>query len=214
MTRTDTVMSANLPAVAWTPVSPSPAMDAVDAALGLVDGAFPRCGRTVVVAVDGRSGTGKTTYAALLAEGLDAPVIHLDDIYPGWDGLEAAVTSVARDVLEPLAAGGPAAYTRWDWMRDRPGRVVPVPTTPVLIVEGVGAGAAPAGRWASVLLWLTADDVVRKERAIRRDGEVFARQWDRWAAQEVQLLARDDTQRRATLVLDTTSWVEEGSADD
>ena len=195
-------------------MSPSPAQDAVEAALGLVDGAFPRCGDTLVVAVDGRSGTGKTTYAAQLADRLDAPVVHLDDIYPGWDGLEAAVTAVARDVLEPLAAGAPAAYTRWDWMRDRPGSVVPVPPTAFLVLEGVGAGAEPAGRWASVLLWLTADDEVRKERAIRRDGEVFARQWDRWAAHEQRLLGRDHTPQRATLVLDTTDWAEDGVGDE
>src|SRR6202042_2836673 len=47
----------------------------------------PRLGRTRLIAVDGRSGSGKTWFAGRLARPLDAPVIHLDDLYPGWDGL-------------------------------------------------------------------------------------------------------------------------------
>ena len=179
---------------------------AVDSVAALVPSAQPRCGATVVVAVDGRSGTGKTTYADALGSRLGAPVLHLDDIYPGWDGLAAAVDTVATDVLEPLATGQPAAYRRWDWAQNRPAALQRVAPTPVLVVEGVGAGALPAGAYAAVLVWLHADDAVRKARALGRDGEVFARAWDRWAVQEEALLARDRTSGRADVVLDTTSW--------
>lgn len=160
----------------------------------------------MVVAVDGRSGTGKTTYAGRLAERLAAPVLHLDDVYPGWDGLEAAVTIVTDSVLAPLAAGEPAAYARWDWMRARPGRRVVVPPTPVLVVEGVGAGAHPAGDHAAVTVWLEADDDLRRHRALSRDGAVFERQWERWAAQEERVFAADHVRDRADLVVDTTAW--------
>ncbi len=160
----------------------------------------------MVVAVDGRSGTGKTTYAARLAERLGAPVLHLDDVYPGWDGLEAGVSVVARSVLAPLATGGLAAYERWDWMRSRPGRRVVVPPTSVLVVEGVGAGARPAGDHAAVMVWLEADDGLRRRRALTRDGAVFARQWDRWAAQEERIFDRDRVRDRADLLVDTTAW--------
>ena len=180
--------------------------EAVSRTLPLVSEAEPRCGTTLVVAVDGRSGTGKTTYAGALAAALDAPVLHLDDVYPGWDGLEPAVATLADDVLTPLCEGRPAAYHRWDWTADRPGALQPVSPTPVLVVEGVGAGALPAGRYAAVLVWLDADDAVRKSRALRRDGEVFAREWDRWAHGEERLLARDRPRERADLVLDTTGW--------
>ncbi len=187
-------------------MQPDHVTEAVSRVAALAAGAASRCGTTVVVAVDGRSGAGKTTYAEALGARLGAPVLHLDDVYPGWDGLEAAVSHVAEDVLAPLAAGEPAAYRRWDWSRSRPAGLRPVPATPRLVLEGAGAGALPAGAYAAVLVWLEAPDAVRKARALGRDGEVFARAWDRWAAQEERLLARDPVRDRADVVLDTTDW--------
>ena len=43
----------------------------------------PRLGRTRLIGLDGRSGSGKTWLAGRLARAVDAPVIHLDDLYPG-----------------------------------------------------------------------------------------------------------------------------------
>lgn len=68
-----------------------------------------------MVLVDGRSGTGKTTLGDQLARLLGAQVVHLDDVYPGWDGLRAAADAVVRDVL-----GAPSGYRRWDWATDGP----------------------------------------------------------------------------------------------
>ena len=46
----------------------------------------------LIIGIDGRSGTGKTSLAAQLEQELTAAghsvhVLHLDDFYPGWDGL-------------------------------------------------------------------------------------------------------------------------------
>ena len=60
--------------------------------------------------IDGRSGTGKTTLGEALATELGAQLVHLDDVYPGWDGLSAAASAVVEDVL-----GAPSGYRRWDW---------------------------------------------------------------------------------------------------
>lgn len=62
-----------------------------------------RAGRTVVVAVDGPAGAGKSTFARRLGEALDVPVVELDDIYPGWDGLDQAAQLLVELVLKPLA---------------------------------------------------------------------------------------------------------------
>ena len=63
----------------------------------------PRCGPVRLIAVDGPSGSGKSTLGAAIGAALDAPVVHMDDIYPGWDGLADAVPLVTTQVLEPLA---------------------------------------------------------------------------------------------------------------
>ena len=46
--------------------------------------------RPTVVTFDGPAGSGKSSLARLVADRLDAPVVHLDDLLPGWDGLPAA----------------------------------------------------------------------------------------------------------------------------
>src|SRR5689334_11546691 len=136
MTRVARLMSATVPIARYPPSVPLATRDpaaALAEAVRLVGVREPRCGVTTIVAVDGPSGAGKSTLGAAVGAALDAPVVHLDDIYPGWDGLADAVPLVTTQVLEPLAAGRPAAYRRWSWVRHEWSRgVVPVPATPVL----------------------------------------------------------------------------------
>ena len=160
-------------------------------------------GGTVVVAVDGRSGSGKTLLATAVAHLLACPAVHLDDVYPGWDGLEAGIALLTEHVLSPLARGEPATYRRWDWMRSRPGRPVTVDARPLLVVEGCGALVPPAAEYAAVRVWLEAPDEVRRERALSRDGETYAPHWDRWAAQEDAVYAGARPRDTAHLVLRT-----------
>src|SRR5665213_2649444 len=78
--------------------------------------AEPSAGATRVLAIDGRSGSGKTTIAHAIARQLDAPLISLEELYGGWDGLEHGIELVATAVLEPLARGEAAAVPRYDWV--------------------------------------------------------------------------------------------------
>jgi hypothetical protein len=160
-------------------------------------------GSTRVIAVDGRSGAGKTWLAAALREQLDgAPVVALEDLYGGWDGLARGVALLVTRVLAPLAAGQPAHVPRYDWVAGTWGVPWLLEPPPVLIVEGVGAGARRAAAYASVLIWVEATAAARKQRALDRDGDTFAPHWDAWAAQEDALLARERTSDRADLVID------------
>src|ERR1700722_16944682 len=135
--------------------------------------ATPRAGGTRVVAVDGRSGSGKTSLAAALRDRLRAPVVTLEDLYGGWDGLEHGIDLLVSEVLEPLGAGLAARVPRYDWVTAawRPPWLLEPPK--VLIVEGVGAGARRAVTYESTLIWMQAPEVVRKKRALDRDGETF-----------------------------------------
>ena len=164
--------------------------------------AVPRCGRTRVLAVDGRSGAGKTSLAAGLRAALGAPVVALEELYGGWDGLERGIDLLVSAVLEPLSAGRAARVPRYDWVAaawDAPWVLEP---PGLLIVEGVGAGARRAAAHASVLAWMEAPESVRKKRALDRDGETFAPHWDMWTAQEDAMLAREHTPDRADFLID------------
>ncbi|SDQ37982.1 Uridine kinase [Curtobacterium sp. UNCCL20] len=160
--------------------------------------ATARGDRRVVVLIDGRSGTGKTTLGDAVAERLGAQVAHLDSVYPGWDGLRAAADAVVTDVL-----GGPSGYRRWDWGTSRQADWTAVDPDLPIVVEGCGALSRASAPLASLRVWLEADDDVRWDRAIGRDGEVFAREWERWAAQERAFIAAEDPAALADVVLRT-----------
>jgi hypothetical protein len=180
---------------------------------GLADrlrAAPPRCGHTRVLALDGRSGTGKTArahaLASLLGDGdAPAPVVPMDDLYAGWDGLADAVPLLVTQVLAPIAAGHPATYRPWDWHRAARGATVTVAPAAVLLVEGCGSGARAAAPYLSLLCWLEADVATRKARGLARDGEAFAPYWEHWAAQEDALFGAERTRERADVVLDTSA---------
>ncbi len=165
---------------------------------------------TRVVAVDGRSGAGKTTFAEALADelhlrtGVRPQVVHMDDIYPGWDGLAASVDLVVGWVLEPLGQGRDGRFHRWDWEADRRGDEVVVPVADWVVLEGVGSGSAGCRPHLAAIVWLDADFDVRRRRGLDRDGESFRPHWQAWAEQEEALFRTQSTREHADLVIDTT----------
>ncbi len=160
-------------------------------------------GATRVLAVEGRSGSGKSTLATALASELAAPVVRMDDLYAGWDGLLEGVGALVEWVLRPLASGGAARWRRYDWAAGAYAEWHTVPAGAVLIVEGVGSGARAASPFLSGLLWLEATAATRRTRALTRDGDLYAPHWARWAQQEDHYYAADDVRARADLTIHT-----------
>lgn len=142
----------------------------------------------VIIAIDGRSGAGKTTLAielaARLREHRTVSLFHLEDIYPGWNGLAAGIDRYAATVLAPLRRGATAHWTSWDWERHYDGEARLTRPADVVLVEGVGAAAAEAAPYLDAVIWTDAPDGARKDRALERDGDTYAPYWEQWAEQE------------------------------
>lgn len=155
-----------------------------------------------LVLVDGPAGSGKTTLAAQLGAALPAQVVHLDDLYEGWTGLLAGVRRLEEDVLAPLAAGADGRYRRYDWHAGAYAETHEVPRAPALVVEGCGAGARRLAPLTTLLVWVEADDALRLERGLRRDGDAARDHWHAWMAQEREVYAAEATRERADVRLD------------
>ena len=134
-----------------------------------------------VVTIDGYSGSGKSTLAAALARLVsDWQVLHLDDWYPGWDGLEAGA-DIARRIAADLRAGRASSYEAWDWENGSTGATTRVPLAPT-IIEGCGAIEAEA----DLAVWIAdPGEEERRHRAITRDGQTYSPHWQRWARQDL-----------------------------
>ena len=134
-----------------------------------------------VVTIDGYSGSGKSTLAAALTRLVNGwQVLHLDDWYPGWDGL-AAGADIARRIAADLRAGRASSYEAWDWENDTTGATTRVPLAPT-IIEGCGAIEAEA----DIAIWIAdPGEDERRHRALARDGQTYAPHWQRWADQDL-----------------------------
>ena len=155
-----------------------------------------------LVCIDGPAGSGKTTLAGQLGTLGGAEVVHLDDLYPGWDGL-FEVDAMVLELLRPLAEGLPGSYRRWDWATSRYAETRHVAPAPLLVLEGVGAGNRAWEAWITTLVWVEAPPETRLARSIGRDGEDARQHLVAWAQDEARLFAREGTQGRADLVVDT-----------
>ncbi|MDQ0210649.1 aminodeoxychorismate synthase component I [Arthrobacter bambusae] len=150
----------------------------------------------VIIAIDGRSGAGKTTLAVELAARLrmhhKVSLFHLEDIYPGWNGLAAGIERYVTTVLAPLRHGDAAEWVSWDWEKHYDGRNHVTLPAEIVIVEGVGAAANAARPMLDAVVWVDAPDDDRRHRAMARDGSSYEPFWDSWAAQEDEWLETDD----------------------
>lgn len=178
-----------------------PPTDVVARILAHAASRAPTLGTGRLVSVDGPAGAGKTTLAAGLAAATGAPVVHMDDLYEGWDGLPGVDRQLAR-LLRPLAEGRPGRYRRYDWHLARWAEWVRVPVSELLVLEGVGAGAGSVGDLVTTLVFVDAPHEVRMRRGLARDGEAFAPHWAAWAAAEEVRFAADRTRQRADLLVD------------
>jgi len=168
-----------------------------------------------LVCVDGPAGSGKTTLAAALERVLRdcrppdsaagcarVGLIHMDDVFAGWAGLAEGMHTVATSVVAPLRSGRSGRYRRYDWHAGRFAEERVVPPCDVLLVEGVGSGAAAYDDATTCLVWVDTPADVRLARGLARDGERMREQWLAWSEQEDAMFARERTRERADVVVD------------
>lgn len=157
-----------------------------------------------LLCIDGPAGSGKTTLAAEVAEAHPgAVVVHMDDVFEGWDGLADAPRRVRRFIIDPLRRGAPAAFRRYDWYRAALAETITLPATDLLVLEGVAAGDRSYADAITLLVYVTAPLPTRLSRGLDRDGEQMRPQWLRWQEQEAVYLRDARTEARADVVIET-----------
>jgi hypothetical protein len=159
--------------------------------------------RPSFLAVDGRSGGGKTTVARRLTEVLPSvTVVHTDDIawnHSFFDWAELLVD----DVLSPLRTGVDVSYRPASWIaHDRAGRIE-VPAADLVIIEGVGSSQPRLASELDATIWVQSDFAEAERRGILRDGgdAAAAAFWREWMDAETPFLAGYRPWERATFVV-------------
>jgi len=163
-------------------------------------------GKTMpILLIDGRAGSGKSTLADEVQNeffklGESAPrIIHLDDLYPGWDGLQLGVEYLQRAVLTPLSKREVSHYQLFDWASGERKEWREFAGGTPLIVEGCGTINRNSIESADLSVWLEETEEIRKERWMGREGNDA--HWAQWAAQELDFYARERSAELADRVI-------------
>ena len=160
-------------------------------------------GTARLVAVDGRSGGGKTTTADRIAGTVPgATVVHTDDV--AWNQARFDWAELLRTgVLEPVRSGHAVCWTPPAWPRHGRSGAIEVPAgCPLLVVEGVGVSRRELAAWFDLRLWVQSDRAEAYARGIERDARPDAAEfWAAWEAEEAPFLAADRPWERADVVV-------------
>ena len=152
-----------------------------------------RAQRPILVALDGRSGVGKTTLAADIARRHDGAVIVADDFYSGasdadWQRLPAP-DRVARvidwqrlrtEALEqPLLDGRTARWRPFDWQagQDTSNDLLEQQPVPMVVLDGAYSARPELADLIDIAVLLQLDDGTRRSRLIAREGARFMQRW-------------------------------------
>lgn len=162
------------------------------------------CGDTKIVTIDGPAGSGKTTLAnelsIALADSSGAmSVIHLDELYEGWDGaLDAKLFErISAWILTPIRNGLNPKHLKYDWHQGKYTTWTEVPLTSVVIIEGVGSGHTSMRQYVSQALWVEADEDLLLDRVVQRDGESIRDEMLIWKVREQTYFDSNEVKRAA-----------------
>ncbi len=157
--------------------------------------------RPDIVLVDGRSGSGKTELArAIVQQKPELQLVRMDDLYPGWSGLQAG----SQHVHDFVIADAVRRWQRWDWADDAPAEWHVLDQNRPILIEGCGALSRANRALAAHAVWVELDEPTRRARVLERDGDSWIERWDDWAAQEQDFIDHENPRDLADTVISGT----------
>jgi cytidylate kinase len=136
----------------------------------------------------------------------------MDDLYLGWNGLQAGADYLNRFILKPLSDSYIAQWREFDWADSanaesangtaglaRNGEWREFAGGTPLIIEGCGALNQLSAQVANIKIWLEVPQEIRHQRWLEREGS--SEHWAEWAAQEEEFYAREKSSELADQLL-------------
>ena len=156
-------------------------------------------GRSIVVAIDGGSGSGKSTIAALIQNQMDVALIPLDDFFSAhipdqqWEAFtpEEKLEHVfdwkrlRQQVIEPLLREETARWQAFDFIAGpQPDGTYPIQDeykqlepAPVILIEGAYSASPPLADLIDLAVLVDVPTEVRHARLAKREDHAFLSRW-------------------------------------
>lgn len=167
----------------------------------------------VIVAVDGTSAGGKTTFSSLLAEVYDCNVFHMDDFFLREEQrtperYAEAGGNVDRErfldeVLLPLSKGLDVNYRKFDCKTFTVLSGETIPAKKLSIVEGAYSMHPSLAGYYDASVFVCSSPEIQRERIIKRNGDMAERFFNEWIPLENRYFEAFDIREKCDLVIET-----------
>jgi len=169
---------------------------------------FSESAKPLVLAIDGPAGSGKSTLAGEIARAFSGTysieVIHLDELYNGWDqALSKELFQRIAQLITAQRAGKTTDLAIYDWVTASFSGSREIKAAQLLIIEGVGSSNQLIDKSLTTSIWLDIDQGTGLARVLERDGEEIRDEMVKWQKMESEYFARDLTRERAEFILST-----------
>ena len=169
---------------------------------------FSQAAKPLVIAIDGPAGSGKSTLAGEIARAFASnysiEVIHLDELYRGWDNpLSDELFNKLLSLIAAQKSNEVCDLAIYDWSLETFAGTRQVKPAQLLIIEGVGSCNISIREKLTTSIWLDIDHQVGLSRVLDRDGEAIRNEMVKWQEMESKYFAKDLTRESADFILST-----------
>lgn len=170
--------------------------------------------KPLIIAIDGRCASGKTTLAKQLSETLNCNVIHTDSFFPRPEqrtperlnepGGNLDRERLLSEVMEPLKRGEAFSYRVFDCKTQSLGEEIRVEPRPVTIIEGSYCCHPALWEYYGLRVFLNVDPTEQLRRIERRNGaDKLAVFREKWIPLEEKYFAAFDIEKRCDFIFNT-----------
>ena len=146
--------------------------------------------KSIIIAIDGVAGSGKTTLAARLATDLiECEIVHMDDLYAGWNNpfSDDLNYRIIKQIFIPFCKMIEISYQKYNWESKTFDSTVLLKRKKYLIIEGVGAAQRAFHKYINKIIWIEFDADLGFERVLKRDGEILRDQMTNFLIDQAKL---------------------------
>lgn len=171
--------------------------------------------KPLIIAIEGRCGSGKSSLAALLEKVFCSNVFHMDDYFLPFEmktrerlaqpGGNVHYERFKTEVLKALQNHRDVTYRPYSCIKRALGDPIHVEFKNLTIVEGVYSLHPTLQQAYDCKIFLTVDPEVQKQRLLKRSGEEKLQDFiKRWIPMEEHYFSTLNIQEQCDFVFDTT----------
>lgn len=172
--------------------------------------------KTIVIAIDGNCGSGKSTLSEILYQKFNCSIFHMDDYYlpfsrrdSNWENIPAGNMDLERfkkEVLTPAKAGQTVCYQPYHCRTDSLQDGVLIQPQQLVIVEGSYSHHPVLADLYDYKIFLTCLKEEQKHRLLLREGDRFRFYEERWIPMEEHYYDVCQIKKRADAIFDTQEY--------